>query len=367
MGQVNAAVQTSFDFPGAPVAPARPPSAARAWMPDRVVFTPDAIALPWGEQIHARVRALGLPAEVLRSNRVVGLRGKSERETYRLAKRTLSVVVAPASQLQLQPIPPSADWQFHLAQGCPAHCQYCYLAGSLQGPPTVRAYANLPEILANLARHGRPDRLTTFEASCYTDPLALEHLTGSLAQTIRHFGSDAMAGAQLRWVTKFASVEPLLELPHQGRTRCRFSVNAEPAARRWEGGTDPVDARLAAAARLAARGYPIGLVVAPIMPLEDWQAHYGRLLDAARAALPAACDLTFELITHRFTPGSKDTLQAWYPASTLDLDTRDRSEKRGKFGAIKYVYPAGTMRALRGWFEDAIAARFAQARVLYWT
>ena len=44
-----------------------------------------------------------------------------------------------------------------------------------------------------------------------------------------------------------------------------------------------------------------------------------------------------------------------------------RAQKRNKFGAHKYVYPAGTMRALRGWFEGEIAARFAQARVLYWT
>lgn len=336
-------------------------------MPDRVLFTPDALALAWGEQIHSRVRALGLPIEVLRSNRVVGLRGSTDRDTYRLAKRTLSVVVAPASQLRLEPIPPSADWQFHLAQGCPAHCQYCYLAGSLQGPPTVRVYANLPEILANLARYVRPDRTTTFEASCYTDPLALEHLTGSLGRAIAHFGTDAMQGAQLRWVTKFASVEPLAGLAHNGRTRCRFSINAEPMARRFEGGTDPVSARLTAAATLAGRGYPIGLVLAPIMAADGWREQYGRLLDQARAALPAACDLTFELITHRFTPGSKETLQRWYPNSALDMDESVRAAKRNKFGSRKYVYRPDTMHALRGWFERAIEARFRQAQVLYWT
>ena len=50
--------------------------------------------------------------------------------------------VAPPTKLRLQPIPPSADWRFDLAEGCPAHCQYCYLAGSLQGPPVTRAYAS---------------------------------------------------------------------------------------------------------------------------------------------------------------------------------------------------------------------------------
>jgi spore photoproduct lyase len=331
-----------------------------------VLFTPEALALPWGERIHERVVALGLPVERLRSNRLVGLRGKDERETYRLAKRTLSVVTAPPGQLRLQPIPPSADWQFHLAQGCPAHCQYCYLAGSLQGPPTVRVYANLPEILANLAAYEQPGRITTFEASCYTDPLSLEHLTGSLAETIRYFGTRP--GAGLRWVTKFASVEPLVGLAHEGRTRARFSVNAAPVSRRWEGGTAPVAARLAAAATLARDGgYPIGLVVAPIVALDDWQTHYAALLDEAAAALPEGCDLTFELITHRFTPGSRDVLAGWYPNSTLEMDPAARSEKRNKFGGVKYVYPRDTMRALRDWFDAAIAERFPRARVLYWT
>jgi spore photoproduct lyase len=363
---MTATAQTMLDLAPAPAAPV----GGRLWMPDRVQFTADAIRLPWGEQIHARVRALGLPVEVLGGNRLTGLRGRDDRETYRIAKRTLSVVVAPPGQLRLQPIPPSADWQFHLAQGCPAHCQYCYLAGSLQGPPTVRAYANLPEILANLAAYERPSGVTTFEASCYTDPLALEHLTGSLGETVRWFAGRE--GARLRWVTKFAAVEPLLAIAHGGRTRCRFSVTADPVARRWEGGVAPVGARLAAAARLAegapaGPGYPIGLVVAPIMAIDGWRDHYGRLLDDAAAVLPPHCDLTVELITHRFTPGSKETLEGWYPNTTLEMEPAGRAEKRNKFGGVKHVYPRDTMRELRDWFAAAIGARFPDARILYWT
>jgi spore photoproduct lyase len=236
----------------------------------------------------------------------------------------------------------------------------------------VRAYANLPAILASLEPYARAGQApgaapVAFEASCYTDPLALEHLTGSLAETVRWFGSAAMAGAQLRWVTKFAAVEPLLDLPHAGRTRCRVSVNAEPIAGRLEGGTDPVAARLAAAGRLARAGYPVGLVIAPIVPIEGWRARYAALLDAARAALPAHADVTVELITHRFTARSKEVLRGWYPGSDLDMDEAARTPKRNAFGAVKHVYPAAAMRELRGWFEAALADRLPAARVLYWT
>jgi spore photoproduct lyase len=365
-------------------------------MPDRALFTPDALAEPWGRRIRARVEAAGVPVEVLGANRLVGLRGRTERETYRLAKRTLSVVTAPAGQLALSPIPPSADWQFHLAQGCPAHCQYCYLAGSLQGPPTVRVYANLPRLLDNLAGYvGRPTgrraaeewgagepggeasdgARTSFEASCYTDPLAIEHLTGSLAEAVTFFGTDPrMANGRLRWTTKFstpAAVAPLLELPHGGRTRARVSVNAHDVARRFEGGTAPVAERLAGAAALAGAGYPIGLVVAPIMPVDGWRDAYAAMLDDARRALPpdllAGGGPTVELITHRFTAGSKRVLAGWYPNSALEMDEAARDEKRTKFGSAKYVYPAAAMRGMRAWFAAEVAARWPRARVLYWT
>ena len=366
-------------------------SAARPfkpWMPKRVVFTPSALAQPFGRQMHDRVTRLGLPVTILPGDRLTNLRGESDAQTYRLAKSTLAVVNAPAGQLKLSPIPPSADWQFHLAQGCPAHCQYCYLAGSLSGPPVVRAYANLPDVLDNLhAYEGRTngkaggsvtpgsrtgfassdDGCATFEVSCYTDPLGLEHLTGGLSACIEHFAGRA--SARLRWVSKFADVAPLLNLTHNRHTRCRSSVNAESVARQFEAGVPPVAARLAAVRQLADAGYPVGLVIAPIMPIPDWQQAYGSLLDAAGRALAGAADLdlTFELITHRFTPGSKDVLQSWYPNSKLDLDEANRSAKRNKFGGTKYVYPTAIMRDLRGWFDAELPRRFPTARVLYWT
>ncbi|MBD2089758.1 radical SAM protein [Microcoleus sp. FACHB-1515] len=336
----------------------------RLWMPERVVFTPAALEQPWGQQILERVQALNLPVEELPRNRLTGVRGEDERETYAIAKRTFAVVTAPPSQLKLSPIPPSADWQFHLAEGCPAHCQYCYLAGSLSGPPVIRAYANLPQILENLGGYENKAQ-TSFEVSCYTDPLGIEHLTGSLAECIRYFGTRDRA--QLRWVSKFDAVDGLLDLPHNGRTRCRVSVNAAPISTKLEGGTATVANRLQGLRKLAQADYPIGLVIAPIMPVEDWEQHYRDLFDAIESALDFDCDLTFELISHRFTPGSKEVLQSWYPNSKLDLDEAGRVIKRNKFGGVKYVYDGETMKTLKAFFEREIDRRFPQAKILYWT
>ncbi|GJD93764.1 SPL family radical SAM protein [Methylobacterium iners] len=359
--------------------PSLPASApARLWRPRRVVVTPAALEHAHGRTMVERAEALGLPVERLRSNRLTAQSDPDPRRAYAAAKATLAIVAAPAGKLRLQPIPPSADWRFDLAEGCPAHCSYCYLAGSLSGPPMTRAYANLDEILGNLdtyvGRGGvtsrqaeRVNEGTTFEASCYTDPLGIEHLTGSLSAAIRHFGAWN-ADVQLRFTTKFAAVEPLLGLAHNRRTRVRFSVNAAPAAR-YEGGTAPLRARLEALGRMARAGYPVGLTIAPILPVAEWRAAYAALIaDAASALLGVPdLDLTVELITHRFTPGSKAVLEGWYPGSDLPMREAERTRKLTKFGSVKYVFPKELMREMEAALRAEIAAHLPGARVLYWT
>lgn len=173
---------------------------------------------------------------------------------------------------------------------------------------------------------------------------------------------------QLRFTTKYDGIEPLLGLEHTGRTRIRFSVNAAPAAR-FEGGTAAVPARLQAMRRAALAGYPVGLSVAPIIPIPGWREAYDRLLSDARSALDGVprLHLSVELITDRFTPASKRVLNDWYKGSSLDMDEATRRRKLTKFGSLKYVYPADLMRDMRAFFEGAVAAHHPNARILYWT
>ena len=345
----------------------------RAWVPRHVIATPSALDWPEGAAMAERAAALGAKVVRLKSDRLAGLP-----DTYRDAKTTLAIVTASQSRRRLQPIPPSADWRFDLAEGCPAHCSYCYLAGSLAGPPIVRAYANLPEILAELPAAvgqgqvtsrsvARAAEGTTFECSCYTDPLSIEHITGHLAACITRFGAW-QADVQLRFTTKFDAVGPLLGIAHHGRTRVRFSVNAA-AAERHEGGAPRMPARLAALRAMAQAGYKVGLTVAPILRVPDWAAGYDRLFADIAAALDGVpgLDLTAELITHRFTPKSKGVLATWYPGSQLEMDEAQRARKITKFGSVKWVFPKDEMTTMRTSIERSIERWLPQCRVLYWT
>ncbi|MEK9212862.1 SPL family radical SAM protein [Sphingomonas sp. 2378] len=349
-----------------------------AWRPRRLLVTRSAMTFAHGRAIVQRSEARGVEVVALPGDRLALDLPDDPRRAYAAAKSTLAVVVAPPSKRRLQPIAPSADWRVDLAEGCPAHCSYCYLAGSLKGPPITRVYANLDEILDGLAAYlgqgtitsRNRDRVhegTTFEASCYTDPLALEPITGSLSAAIARFGGWE-APVQLRFTTKFADVGPLLGIDHQRRTRMRASINPRLFAR-FEGGTAPVAERLAALRRMAMAGYPVGLTIAPIIAAEGWRQAYGELLVDAGAALQGVpgLDLTIELITHRFTSGSKAVLDSWYPGSSLDMGGTNRVTKRTKFGTEKQVYDVATMRDLRGFFEEGIASALPSARILYWT
>ena len=353
-------------------------SAPRLWRPKKVLITRSARDHAHGREIAERAAAFGSEVVELTADRLSLPTNDDPRAAYREAKSTLAIVVASPSKRRLQPIPPSADWRFDLAEGCHAHCQYCYLAGSLGGPPVTRVYANVREILEGLPAYlgqgtitsrsaERADEGTTFEASCYADPLGIEHLTGSLAEAIRYFGRWN-APVQLRLTSKFDGVEPLIGLPHNRRVRVRMSVNA-PSLIRFEGGASRLSARIAALGRLARDGYRVGLTVAPIQPVGNWRAEYAELFDAVGRELDgvADLDLTAELITHRFTPKSKTVLQGWYPGSPLDLDEASRSRKLTKFGSTKFVYPAQTMRELREALAGMLASRLPYARLLYWT
>jgi spore photoproduct lyase len=303
------------------------------WRPKRVLATRSALDWEHGRAILGRASEAGIPIVELPSDRLTLDLSDDPRRAYTEAKATLAVVVAPPSKRRLQPIAPSADWRVDLAEGCPAHCSYCYLAGSLKGPPITRVYANLPEILSELPHYlgagvvtsrsaMRVSEGTTYEASCYTDPLAIEHLTGSLSALVAHFGAW-QEDVQLRFTTKFDAVDPFLSIHHGGRTRIRVSINP-PTFAQFEGGTSRVAARLTAMRRMADAGYPVGLTIAPIIAAPGWQEAYSTLIADVATAMDGVtgADITVELITHRYTAGSKSTLEGWYPGSKLDMSGR---------------------------------------------
>ncbi|MDP2858453.1 MAG: spore photoproduct lyase, partial [Bacillota bacterium] len=281
-------------------------------------------------------------------------------------KRTL--VVSVRRTLDFQTCRPSAHYQLPLVSSCPGACSYCYLLTTLGNRPFVRVYVNIDEILQRAAEytHKRLPEDTVFEGAATSDPVPVERYTGSLTKAIEFF--SAWDHARFRFVTKFTDVSAFLDARHAGKTEVRFSVNAEAVAREYEVGVPTVPARIVAAGRVAAHGFPTGFMIAPIIVGPGWKEQYEELFRALSRAAdeePALGRATLEFVTHRYTGSARHRICEVFPERVPPMDDESRRFKFGQFGYGKYLYPPETMEEIKGFFEAMVASYLPGARWLY--
>jgi spore photoproduct lyase len=335
------------------------------FIPKRVIFEKEALQYPLGENLMKYFKEQGVPIGYTSShNRVTSIPGKTRAEGFMEGKRTLVVGVRRTKNFET--CRPSAHFQLPLATSCPGRCEYCYLMTNLGRKPYIRIYVNIDEILSAALGYieQRKPEITFFEGAANSDPIPTEPYTGLLARTIAFFGAQEYG--RFRFVTKFTDIDSLLDIPHQGHTSFRFSLNTESIIRRYEHGTPVLTARLAAAKKVVAAGYPLGFLVAPIIASGSWREDYRAMFESAADVL-GCCPpgLAFELVTHRFTKRAKGIIQEVYPDTSLDLDEETRTFKFGQFGYGKYVYPAELMKEIRDHFKNLVGEYFPDARVKY--
>lgn len=346
----------------------RPLTELKTFVPELIYFEPDALHYPKGEKILEWAKKEGLPIRMTTShNRITNLPGESDLQKYRIAKRTL--VVGVRKTLKFEPSLPSAEYAIPIATGCMAHCHYCYLQTTLGAKPYIRVYVNMEDILHATQQYikERSPELTRFEAACTSDPVGLEHISGSLREIIPFMAKQPLG--RLRFVTKFHNVDPLLDLEHNGHTRIRFSVNADYVIKNFEASTSKLADRIEAAAKIARAGYPLGFIIAPIIWFDGWREEYARLLENLRQTIPVQAEktMTFELIQHRFTKTSKRVILERYPKTKLEMDEAKRKYKWGRWGQGKYVYPDEQAQALREFLTEQIFRAFPKASIDYFT
>lgn len=74
-------------------------------------------------------------------------------------------------------------------------------------------------------------------------------------------------------------VKPLLDLDHNGKTIFRMSFNPIKIIQRIELGTSLLEPRIRALNDMAEAGYPVGLLIAPVILVPDWKEQYGELIE----------------------------------------------------------------------------------------
>lgn len=336
------------------------------FIPKRALFEKQALNYPIGKNIYHKMQELGVDTSFIGShNRVTGIPGKTAQEAYFEGKRTL--VVGIRRTLDFQTCKPSAHYQLPLVTSCIGECEYCYLNTTLGKKPYIRVYVNIDDVLCRTKEYidKRKPEITLFEGSATSDPLPVEPYTGLLEKAIEFFGAEEFG--RFRFVTKFTSVNSLLNVNHNGRTTFRFSINAESIIRKFEHRTPPLDERIKAAVKVASAGYPMGFIIGPIFYYPEWKREYGQMLESLAKQLSGRISTppVFELITHRFTKSAKKNILEVFPKTQLPLDEEDRKFKYGQFGYGKYIYPKEQLAEMKTFFQEKIRETFPDAKILY--
>ncbi|MBM7556713.1 spore photoproduct lyase [Halanaerobacter jeridensis] len=334
----------------------------KKFYPKRLLIEKEALKYPLGKKLEKKFLDDELSVEYIKSHNRVGPEEQmSPLQLFNWAKETL--VVGVKKTLNFKSCQPSADYRLVTTTSCPGKCEYCYLSTNLGSAVYPRIYVNIKEILKAVKKHIRKGRgeIVTFEASSSSDPLAVEHLTDSLRQTIEYFATQPKG--RLRVVTKFGFVDNLLDVNHQGRTKFRFSINPEYIIKNFEHGTSSLAERIAAAAKIQKADYPLGFIIAPLIMYPEWKEGYEELLTTLKDKLDNPQDqrLSFELIQYRFSTRAKRLIEARFPNTKLKLNKEDYHHK----GFGKYVYPKDQEEELKSFMEERIKENFPQAEIEY--
>lgn len=335
------------------------------FVPAKVLIEEKALAYPLGQRLAKRFKEEAIEMETIPShNRIKRSSLKTDQEKYLEAKSTL--VVGVKKGLEFQTCKPSAHYQLPLATSCPGMCEYCYLQTTLGKRPFVRIYVNQEEILERARKYifARNPEVTIFEGAATSDPLAVEPYSGALAKAIIFFSEEELG--RFRFVTKFTNVDSLLELNHRGHTRLRFSLNTNTVIKKFEHQTPALAERLVALKRVQEANYPVGIIIAPIILYEDWQQEYQELIHEIKSCLSDKnLDLTFELISHRYTTKAKNNILQLFPTTKLPLDESKRQLKYGQFGYMKYLYQKEKLSKMKELLIQEIETNFPEAKIEY--
>lgn len=222
------------------------------------------------------------------------------------------------------------------SSGCMAMCLYCYLVCNYNKCSYLRVFVNREEIMDNIVKKvNKADTDLVLEIGSNSDLILEETITSNLSWTIKEFVSRTTKG-KLTFPTKFCMVDSILNLDHQGRIIPRMSINPKSIIKTIELGTSNLDERIEAINKLADAGYPVGILIAPVIFVDNWKKLYKDLVIYLNKKLSEKAKeiVFFEVIfmTYSFIHNAINTES--FPNSPV-LMNKELMKSRGKG---KYTY-----------------------------
>lgn len=223
----------------------------------------------------------------------------------------------------------------NLASNCPFDCSYCFLQEYLANNPTMKAFTNIGDALAeiDMVLRAHPERSFRIGTGELADSLALDPLTALSCQLVPFFAERPNALLELK--TKTDSIDELLRMDPKGRVVVSWSVNTPRIVEAEEHGTATLEERLAAAQRVQEAGYKVGFHFDPLIEVEGWEEEYTNTVDAILDAVDPRSIAWISLGSLRLS-------------SALRQAIRDRTGNSLILGSELVPCPDGKARVWRG-------------------
>ena len=172
------------------------------------------------------------------------------------------------------------------SNGCLSSCQYCYVARRKGGSNPLTIFVNIEEIAGSIRRHQEKlgaktapnqcdENFWTYDIGCNADLSADSFICDNPAFLVKEFAT--MKNAKATFATKTVHDEYWLALDPQEKTRIRYSLMPQKAARYVDIGTSPISERISSTNKLIEAGYEVHFSFAPIIVYENWKNDWQEL------------------------------------------------------------------------------------------
>ena len=250
----------------------------------------------------------------------------------------------------------------YTSSGCTAMCMYCYLVCNYNKCAYLRLFVNRDQMLEKIIKTAnKSERDLIFEIGSNSDLILENTITNNLIWTIENFANTQKG--KLTFPTKFEMVDDLLNLRHNKKIIIRMSVNPEEIINKVEFGTSRLKQRIQAINKLADADYPIGILIAPVIFVENWKKLYLELINYLYENLSEKVKKKafFEIIfmTYSFVHNAINT-EAFPHA--IELYDKDLMTGRGKG---KYMYKEFMRKEGEIFFRENMKKFFKNNSIMY--
>lgn len=251
----------------------------------------------------------------------------------------------------------------YTSSGCTASCLYCYLVCHYNKCSYLRLFVNREQMLNKIIKTANEsqNKELTFEIGSNSDLILENTITGNLPWTIQNFAKSKKGF--LTFPTKFDMIEPILGINGIEKVIIRMSVNPEEIINKVELGTARLNSRIRAINKLKDAGYKVGILIAPVIFVENWQKLYSELIEKLAAELSDSVkkDLFFEIIFMTYSYVHRAINKEAFPYA-INLYDENLMMLRGRGS---YTYKTNLKESAKDFFKTELEKYFPNNQILY--